>query len=195
MQKCQAQNQTVFKIDEPVTQPPVEWLYLLHCTTWKGAPSLCASSSPSLSSPSNIFPDGTVYVFQRFSLVVLFSSCWTRKYLRNRRAHICSFLVPAFVLIACSWWECWDVSELQWTARLSWTPPPGCQITNHPLVYSATRTNLPINALLTQKSPLQLPSGKQLLGNCMRAAGISGKQSFYILFIILGLHLVMCRIR
>uniref|UniRef100_A0A8D3C2M8 CDAN1-interacting nuclease 1 n=1 Tax=Scophthalmus maximus TaxID=52904 RepID=A0A8D3C2M8_SCOMX len=46
--------------------------------------------------------------------------------------------------------------------------PRDVQITNHALAYSASRINPPIDALLTQTSPLQLPSGKRLPGTVHR---------------------------
>ncbi|KAF0044151.1 hypothetical protein F2P81_003309, partial [Scophthalmus maximus] len=46
--------------------------------------------------------------------------------------------------------------------------PRDVQITNHALAYSASRINPPIDALLTQTLPLQLPSGKRLPGTVHR---------------------------
>lgn len=77
------------------------------------------------------------------------------------------FQVPAFVLLAfgenrnCS-------NRAAAAACFSRTPPTCYQPTNHMLVYSAPQMHRPIIGLFTQKSPLQLPSGKLLSGSVNR---------------------------
>ena len=80
------------------------------------------------------------------------------------------FQVPAFVLLAFGENPVMlrSSSHRAAAACLSRTPPTCYQPTNHMLVYSAPQMHRPIIGLFTQKSPLQLPSGKLLSGSVNR---------------------------